>query len=219
MINKNFLKRVVAVNSLVLLLVTLSPAMALEVGDTVYVDDELRVGVRADASNKLRPHAVVTTGMQLEVLQVKGDYIRIRSADGKEGWIKHTYTSSKPPAVIQLQQLQQKYQALQTQLDKSAPQDNRAEKLQQLTRQNQKLQANIKEQQKTIKQLQSRLHQADTAPAAQNTATQTDMSDVDTGLPWAIWAVLGVLLAVAGFFGGATWHRRQTMKKLGGFSL
>lgn len=57
-------------------------------GRYCYVNDSLRIGVRAEPNTSVAPQNVVITGMQLEVLEREGSYIKIRSDDGVEGWIK-----------------------------------------------------------------------------------------------------------------------------------
>ena len=55
--------------------------------ETVYVTDNLRIGVRPEPDNNAPPVGVVISGMKLEVLKRSDDYVKIRSSEGVEGWI------------------------------------------------------------------------------------------------------------------------------------
>ncbi len=88
-----------------LLAVLFALAAAPAMGETVYVDDTLRVGVRQNANSAEAPLEVVVTGAQLEVLERSGNYMRVRTPAGVEGWVGSMYVTSNPPARQLVEQL------------------------------------------------------------------------------------------------------------------
>ncbi|MCK4709580.1 MAG: TIGR04211 family SH3 domain-containing protein, partial [Gammaproteobacteria bacterium] len=91
-------------------------AIHLSVGqaEAVYVDDRLRVGVRNETGNRVAPHAIVYTGMKLEILEEDGNFIRIKTEKGIEGWIKKTYVTSDRPAKDLLAELRKSHDELKS---------------------------------------------------------------------------------------------------------
>ena len=59
--------------------------------ESVYVSDNLRVGVRPEPDNGYAPVGVVTTGMKLDVLERKEGYLKVRTDTDLVGWIKDIY--------------------------------------------------------------------------------------------------------------------------------
>jgi len=163
----------------------------------VYVKDSLRVGVRAEPGNSGVPISVVTTGMKLEILEREGNFVKIKMASGVEGWIKATYVSDAPPAVIKLEELQVKHKELEAQVGKQSQQ------LQATKLNNKNLNAEIEQLKQENAELRVQLE-------------NEQQSSVITGFSY-IWKVLLFVAAViAGFALGVGWYRKQTMKRLGG---
>lgn len=182
---------------LTVILYLLLPGMLL--AEVVYINDTMRVGVRPEPSNDVGPVAVVMTGMKLEVLERSDGYIRIRSDNGIEGWIKEIYVSEKLPAQLELAKLQKEYQQLVSDSSKSADVIKAAEQakvalaeeLNVLKEQNRDLQAELQELKK--------------------------VTDGDRASYIYVWlGLLVVVLFIGGIFIGVNWHRQQVMKKLGG---
>lgn len=92
------------ISSLILLSLLLVDGQA--VAETVYVIDMLRVGIRAQPTGSGPSEAVVKSGDRLEVLEKQGQYYRVRSTDGAEGWVNRGYISEEPTAAQQLAALQ-----------------------------------------------------------------------------------------------------------------
>lgn len=170
----------------------------LSLAETVYVSDNLRVGVRSAPNNNIAPHGVVITGMRLEILKHAGRYIKIRNDKGVEGWIKDTYVTPDKPAKLLLQALQ-------------------AEQA--------KLRAQLSQQRNTIKDATSKAAAMSVEVASLKTANSELQSHLrsamsDTGrnktVGYVLYAAWLVMLGVAGFVVGVIWQRKQAMKRLGG---
>ena len=76
---------------------------------TLYVGDNLRVGVRSEHSSQTSPFKVITSGEKVEFLKNDGDYSYVRIADGKKGWVRSLYLSKTPPAKVLLQEMEIEY--------------------------------------------------------------------------------------------------------------
>jgi SH3 domain protein len=128
----------------VLIVLVAAPAM----GETVYVDDTLRVGVRRNANSGERPLEVVVTGASLEVLERSGNYLRVRTPSGIEGWVNTMYVTSDPPARNLIAQLRAENARLESELQEIVSaqpsveaSESMAQQLESLRQQNEMLQA------------------------------------------------------------------------------
>ena len=84
--------------------------------ETLYVTDQVTVGLRADVTPNAAVLGTVSTGAALEVLERNGALVRVRVANGVEGWIEETALTSKPPAAQQLKSLHTELDRARTQL-------------------------------------------------------------------------------------------------------
>ncbi len=82
-----------------------------------YVSDELAIVLRASAGNEGASLGVLTSGARVEVLSSSGDntngYARVRSADGREGWVLERYLKNEPIARERLQRAEKSLAAAQ----------------------------------------------------------------------------------------------------------
>lgn len=165
--------------------------------DSVYVKDSLRVGVRTEPSNSIAPIGVVLTGMQLEVLERSGGYVKIRTDRGLEGWIKNSYVDTEPPAIIKLKRLQSEYDQLKSRVGKHDD----------LLKTTETTNKTLNEQIDTLKSSNAELQLA--LAKEQHTNSQSVSS--------YFWLALSyIAFCAAGIGIGVTWHRRLAMKRLGG---
>lgn len=168
----------------------------------IYVNDNLRVGVRAEPSNRIAPFSVVTTGMKLEVLEQQLGYLKIRTNSEEVGWIKDIYVSEQPPAVMRIKTVKTRNKELKRQIAVQGETINVLEM------------ANLalNEQVDGLKKDRSRWQLA----KARNDYLQ--QGEVNSRFWW--WISLGgLLLVAAAFSSGMIWHRQQTMKRLGGLRV
>lgn len=169
--------------------------------ETVYISDNLRVGVRAEPNNNLAPHGVVITGMQLEVLDHTDGYIKVRNTNGVEGWIKDVYVTQRKPAMLELSAMQAEQAKLQAQV---AKQDNiiKVDSARTLA---------MADELSKLKSLNSELHRRlNNSSAARHNGTV---------LEYGGYAVFLMLLGTGGFIAGVMWHRKRAMRRLGGLRL
>jgi Bacterial SH3 domain len=88
--------------ALVLLLVSANAKAA-----TVYVSDELVLGVYAEQNNQGQRLATLHSGANVETLSVNGDFTEVRLNDGTTGWVKSAYLTTLEPATVRVKQLEE----------------------------------------------------------------------------------------------------------------
>lgn len=168
--------------------------------ETVYVSDNLRVGVRPEPDNNYTSVGVVSTGMKLNVLDRQSGFLKIETVDGVTGWIKDIYVIDKKPAILKLQQLQKKHAVASAQL---------------------------KETQETLKALESANHslneQVDKLKQ-ERSELQLMQAKFISSQPqgkstWYWWLMVLAVVISGGFISGIQWYRYQAMKRLGGLRV
>jgi SH3 domain protein len=100
-------------NSLALVLVLMVATASAET--TSYISDELKVPVRRGASNNHKIVRFLQSGTAVVVLENSGDFTRIRSSKGQEGWVSTNDLMAEPSARAQLARAGERVQSLKTQ--------------------------------------------------------------------------------------------------------
>jgi SH3 domain protein len=145
---------------------------------------------------------VVATGDALTVLERAGDYIRVRTAEGTEGWVSKAYVSSEQPARMQLEQLREEYARVEAENERL-----RGE-----------LSAGNERGEAVAKQLD--------AVARENEALQQQLGRY-TGssarllrdYAWLLGGVAVIVLLLLGFLFGVRWYKRRLADRLGGLEF
>jgi SH3 domain protein len=81
-----------------------------------YVTDQLEVPLRAGASDQYKTLLTLTSGNTLHVLGTEKGYTRVRTAEGKQGWIANKYLMDDPSARQILQDVQAEQENLRQQV-------------------------------------------------------------------------------------------------------
>lgn len=168
----------------------------------IYINDNLRVGVRPEPSTQVAPFSVAVTGMRLEVLEQQPGYLKVRTNKGEIGWIKDIYVSDQPPAVLRIKTLKTRHQVLKQQMQKKEETINILQTANTV----------LNEQIDSLKKDRNRWQ---LEKARQDYLQQ---GWVNSRLWWWI-SLAGLLLVAAAFTSGMIWHRQQAMKRLGGLRV
>jgi hypothetical protein len=190
-------------------LVALAPAPAFA-AETVYVIDQIYVGLRAAPGEGHPVVKTLETGAALEVLERDERHMRVRDAQGTEGWIEARYVSGDPPARLQLTRLQEEF--------------NRAR--QELVR----TRAQLAEAQERLKKVEADLarekERGETppqpaVPAAPVPPPAVAPPPTSAGSSWfsPLWLVISFAMLGIGFALGIAWLRERHRKRLGGMYL
>lgn len=166
--------------------------------ESVFVNDQLRVGVRPEPSQVVAPIGVVLTGMKLEVLVRQEPFIKIRTDKGLEGWIKDIYVTDKVPAILRLKEI--KEQQLKS-LEKMKKIEKTKSALQEAN-------SILNEQIDFLKAQRAELQRTNAVQIVSNARPSKGIS--------IFWLVLTSLV---GLGLGYMWHRYQSMKRLGGLRI
>ncbi|MBI3773727.1 MAG: SH3 domain-containing protein [Gammaproteobacteria bacterium] len=197
--------------SLLILLLSLATS-GITQAETVYVSGANRVGVRAEAGSKDTPLTVVQRGDALELLENNGDYWRVRTQNGVEGWIKSIYAVHTPPTKAQ----NDKPQIDKPQIDKPTS-DQEVHKAEQSIIQ---LRNQLEQQLAENRQLQSRVEVLNTEVYNLHQSLSDIRGDDPTRhRDWLFLFIALAALAGLGFTLGILWNKHQVAKKLGGHSL
>lgn len=164
---------------------------------TLYVSDNLRVGVRSENSNQSAPFEVITSGAKVELIKKEAGYSYIRTEKGNKGWVRTLYLSDTPPAKLLLPQLQQEHAKTQQELEQLR------QKLKNTSSEKQQLSSNLESLNKDLKLLNS---------------TLTELTSESNNTVLYLTTTFLALFALA-FTLGILWHKQQVAKKLGGHSL
>jgi len=79
-----------------------------------YVNDHLIITLRSGQGDEYRVLKSLPSGTKLELLEEKGDFARVKTADGAEGWVRKWYLSDTPTAQLLLDDAQLKAQRLES---------------------------------------------------------------------------------------------------------
>lgn len=169
---------------------------------SVYVGDNLRVGVREAPSSHAPPFSVVLTGMKLKVLDKQPGFLKIETDKGVSGWVKDIYVTDTAPAKIQMETLKRELQENKVLLQDL---EETAKILEMSNR-------GLLEEIDVLKQERSRLQ-------LEKARSDYLLNEDDNSQLWW-WLSLGMLLlSAASFTSGMIWYRQQTMKRLGGLRV
>lgn len=80
--------------------------------DTRYVSDRLIISVREGQDQNAAVLGYLETGAPVELLEEKEDFLRIRTEDGIEGWVRTQYIVSEKPKVLIIDNLKNEIEAL-----------------------------------------------------------------------------------------------------------
>jgi len=194
-----------------LLLLSLNAA-----AETYYVDDTLRVGVRAKPIKSLPSLTVVRSGDKVELLQNKGGYAKIRTSNGIEGWVKSAYLSKNIPAVATLKKSNSENEKLKNQIEDLKIAQNKKNS------QDASLVNKISQLEKENSALKNQVNTASTSNDTNNiigpSALNISLKDINKNHLYMILGAIIVLLSL-GFLFGVSWHKKQVTKRLGGLSI
>lgn len=87
------------------------------VAETRFVDDKLLITLRTGQATTYQILKTLPSGTPLELLEEDGQYSRVRTEDGTEGWVLTQYLSASPIARDRLLRAERRIEQLQTQID------------------------------------------------------------------------------------------------------
>ena len=199
---------------IILLLLLCLPSLA--AAETAYVMD--KAGLRALPNKETLPLKTISSGAAVEVLERVPNFVRVRDADGAEGWIEMSLlAATESPATGQGENQKALIANLNGHLAKA-----RANLAQEIAK-NADLTRKLAE--KTAQIEKDILENTRSAATAQPAATAIDTAPPLAGQKkkddsWSLgWLAFSFAMLILGFFAGVIWLREVNRKKLGGMYL
>lgn len=135
------MKRIVFVGIWFLLLSSVVQA------ETMYVSDQVEITLRTGQGIDHKIIAMIKSGEAVEVIELSGQWTKIRTASGREGWVLTRFLKSEEPSRIALEKLKEKHKAMMEQVAPSL------EEITTLKDENQQLRAHLERSKKTTEDL------------------------------------------------------------------
>jgi len=193
----------------VALLWVIGLAPVLAGAETAYVTDVLRLGIHQAEDTSDRPFDNLVSGTALEVLERAPNYARVRTPDGREGWVKSAYLVVEKPAQARIAEAEAEAQRLRAELAAVKNAHDEAETTADaLSRQV----AATADSDAAIRETLERLKSENTSYAEQLDAYRGALP-----LAWVGAAIFVVL--VAGFVAGWWWLDASIRRRHGGFRI
>jgi SH3 domain protein len=108
--------------TLVLTAVVLVPLLQVPIealaAETGWVRGEVRLNLRSGAGTQFKIIGTVATGDELVVLDTADSWTRVRTQDGRIGWIPAGYLETQPPPALRLEQVETEAATLRAELEK-----------------------------------------------------------------------------------------------------
>ena len=171
---------------------------------TLYVVDEIRVGLREEANSTSKIVGVADTGTALDVLDTQGSYILVKTESGKQGWIHKNYTLEELPAKLRIDAVIAAGEKLKGEIGELK------QTIAQLDTSRDSLMG-----EKNALQTQLQTREADIAQLREQLATYTGEAGNMPPL-WLILVGAAVLLFAVGMLLGYNMYKRKVAQRLGG---
>ena len=179
------------------------------VADTVYVTDNLRLGLYEAPDTSGRPFRMLESGQGMEVLTRDRNYANVQMPSGTEGWVKSAYLVSDKPAKLIVAETMAERDALAAELEEmrlafAAP----AETISNLQSEATDLASKLQASESLVEELEE-----------QNAGFQGLKNQYKGSLPvnW-VAAAIGVCL-LGGFLFGIWWVDRRSRIRHGGIRI
>lgn len=84
--------------------------------ETAYVTDILQLGIHQAQDTSDRPFGSLVSGTALEILERVPNYARVRTEDGREGWVKSGFLVTEKPAQLRVAEVEAELERLRSEL-------------------------------------------------------------------------------------------------------
>ena len=170
-----------------LAVLTLPTLAEIASADTGWVRGNIRLNLRSGAGTQFKILGAIETGDEMDVLARGESWTRVRTAEGKSGWIPAGYLETEPPPTLRLAQLETETGSLRTQLGES-----RSEAAQ-------------------LRESNVTLASTDSGQREQIESLKIENYELRAGSRYQEW-ITGALILAGGMLLGAILHRNSTRR-------
>jgi SH3 domain protein len=177
--------------------------------ETAYVTDILRLGIHQAQDTSDRAFENLVSGSELEVLERIPNFARVRTADGREGWVKSAYLVIEKPAQLRVAEVEAELELMRTDLAASQAAQSKAES----------------EAERVSREMAANTNSADAIEdtlaklTEENATYEARLESYRGALPLAWVAAALVLVLAAGFIAGLWSLDAIIRKRHGGFRI
>lgn len=190
--------------------------------ETIYVIDELKIGLHKNPSISSPIMKLVPSGTALSVIERENDLIYVQEPEGAQGWINNKYVVTKKPGKARVNELEKEIELLKSMMTTIAGTGDQQEIQQQLKSERLKsgaLQATLTD----IEQLKlenTRLISQLESSGIEVSAEISSMSSNATYLHgWKQIAMIFILVLIIGMLAGAFIFDLLARRRHGGFRI
>jgi uncharacterized protein YgiM (DUF1202 family) len=185
-----------------------------------YVTDELVLNVYAEQSSQSQRLATLHSGASVETLAVNGESTQVRLPDGRTGWVKTAYLTTREPASVRIKQLQDELDRTRATTPALAEAAERSE-VARLTRELAARQAETSAP--AVESPASQTSDADAASMPATAAASGGSKDTGGGRPFDphpwLWITTLCVALACGFWLGYAALARRIREKFGGIKV
>ena len=173
--------------------------------ESAYVTDVLRLGLYQAEDATGRPFRTLVSGTQVEILERRTFYARVRTPDGEVGWVKSNFLQDEKPAALRATEYETR--------------------ISELTGDLQRVQAELDEANGTLSGIRSEtsdvvgLTQEAESLRSEKERLEDRLASFRGSLPIKWSLILAAVLAVLGFIGGIAFLDYRIRKRHGGFRV
>ena len=157
------------------------------VADTGWVRGNIRLNLRAGAGTQFKILGAVETGDEMDVLARGESWTRVRTSDGKTGWIPAGYLETEPPPTLRLEMLESETASLRSQLEE------------------------IRSEAAQLRESNATLASTDSGQRAEIESLKIENYELRAGSRYQEW-ITGALILTGGMILGAFLHRNSTRR-------
>ncbi len=177
--------------------------------ETMYVTDQLRLGLHRAEDTGDRPYRTLTSGAALDVIERNRFYAHVKTTDGNEGWVKVAYLVEGKPAALRVAEVESHSQQLENELDS-------------LKRNQSTASVRVGELEKELSSWQSQAGSNNdemTRLRSENESYAQRMSAYRNSVPLSWALIAAVLTLVVGLISGYQWLDRRIRRRFGGLRV
>ena len=209
-------KRISDMNSKILILLTILLIPLNSIAETIYVTDVLKLKLRVSPDNAAEVVTNLSSGDKLTVLEKQKRYTRVKTNEGKTGWVQSWFLTDKVPATFLVDNLTAEKENLTSMLAKAETKLKNFDS--ETAKENEQLKNSVTTLSNKINKLTSTRNKLENKLDAQ--ASELAKYEFAEKYNLNLLILLFFMISfTAGFICSRTWMRIQERKRLWGYHL